>query len=65
MERLAVATVGVHEGDQRVDDVVDRDDVGAAGVGQHDRREPGQNRELGQHAEEVVRPVDLVHLTGA
>src|SRR6202022_4672832 len=31
VECLAVATVGVHEGDQRVDDVVDRHDVGAAG----------------------------------
>ena len=49
----------------RVGDVVDRDDVGAPGVGQHDRRQPGQHGQLGQHAEEVVRPVDLVHLAGA
>ena len=65
VECLAVAAVGVQQCDQRVGDVVDRDDVGAPGVGQHDRSQPGQHGQLGQHAEEVVRPVDLVHLTGA
>lgn len=65
MERLPVTTVGVRQRDQRVDDVVDRDDVGAAGVGQQDGGQRRQDGKLGQHAEEVVRPVHLVHLAGA
>ena len=65
MEGLPVATLGVHQCDERVDHEVDRNDVGAPGVGQHHRREPGQSGQLGQHPEEVVGPVDLVHLTGA
>ena len=65
VECLAVAAVGVQQCDQRVGDVVDRNDVGAPGVGQHDRSQPGQHGQLGQHTEEVIRPVDLVHLTGA
>ena len=65
MEGLPIAALGVHECDERVDHEVDRNDVGAPGVGQHHRREPGQACQLGQYAEEVVGPVDLVHLTGA
>ena len=65
MERLAVPVLGVHELDECVDDVVDRNDIGAPGVRQQDRGQRRQHRQLGQHAEEVVRPVDLVHLTGA
>ena len=55
----------MHECDQRVDDVVDWDDVGAAGVGQQDRGQRRQDSQLGQHTEEVVRAVDLVRLAGA
>ena len=65
MERLAVLSFGVHECDERVDDVVDRDDVGSPGVRQQHRGEPGQHGQPREHAEEVVRPVDLVHLAGA
>ena len=65
VECLAVGGVGVQQCDHGVGDVVDRDDVGAPGVGQHDRRQPGQHGQLGQRAEEVVGPVDLVHLAGA
>ncbi len=65
MERLPIATVGVHECDDGLHHKVDRNDVGAAGVGQHDRGESGQYGQLRQQAEEVVRAVDLVHLAGA
>ena len=55
----------VHESDERVGDKVDRNDVGAPGVGQHHRGHTGQSCQLGQYAEEVVGTVDLVHLAGA
>ena len=55
VERLAVAVRRVHQFDQRIDHVVDRDDVGATGVGQHDRGERRQHGQLRQDAEEVVR----------
>ena len=48
-----------------VDDVVDRNDVGASGVGQQHRSERRQLGQLRQDGEEVVRPVDLVHFAGA
>ena len=65
VECLAVATIAVQQRDQSVGDVIDRDDVGAPGVGQHDWSQPGQHGQLGQHTEEVIRSVDLVHLAGA
>jgi hypothetical protein len=65
VEGLAVAPVEVHQGDERVDDVVDGHQVGAPGVGQGHRRDRRQPGEPGQQWEEVVRAVDLVHLAGA
>jgi hypothetical protein len=51
----------MHQLGERIDDVVDRDDVGATGVGQQDWSERRQLGQLRQDAEEVVRAVDLVH----
>ena len=65
VEGLAVAAVEVHQRRHRRNHVVDRHDVGASAVGQHHRGEARQPRERGQHAEEVVGAVDLVHLAGA
>lgn len=65
MERLAVPALDVYEVHQCLGDEVHRNDVGAARVRQRHGREPRQRRETRQHTEEVVRPVDLVHLAGA
>jgi len=65
VKRLAVEPILVGDVVQRGGHVVDRDDVGVAELGA-DEREPARQvvpRHL-DRGEEVVRPVDLVHLAG-
>ncbi|SIK42803.1 Uncharacterised protein [Mycobacteroides abscessus subsp. abscessus] len=64
MEGLPVASLLMHQLNGGIDDVVDGNDVGASGPGQHHGCKAGQLGELGEDSKEVVRTVDLVHLTG-
>ena len=66
VERAAIEAVGVDERIHRLDDVVDRDEVGRAEVraDQWQPAGPGEVPDPGERLHQVVRTVDLVDVAG-